>query len=366
MKLIIGAGGKFQEGWVATEQNQLDMLRPEDFIPYKPIEAILIEDCAEHLSIKDALKAFKNCYNALSSEGYLRIAVPDGYHPDKGYIEYVSPPNMGHLTLFNYHNLQDLLAQAGFRIQLLEWWDELHVFHTNPWSESDGYIERCLANDPRNKDGQPNYTSLILDAKKIKDLRPGLEKSFEFIRENDMRGVSEYNRRKATTFYELARSAPVGVIIELGCYHGFGTVPLWHGAQDSNKNRVIAVDCYVPMQGWIGEPYGPEDELIWHANMVKACAHPLLCKGDALVLAESWTEPVSLLVHDLGTKGRLVNDLLAWEKHFVIGGIIAIRDLDDYSMGTEAACDSLISTGRWGKRIDWPAFITSLERVKNV
>ena len=31
MKLIVGAGEKVQEGWISTEQGQLDLLHPEDF-----------------------------------------------------------------------------------------------------------------------------------------------------------------------------------------------------------------------------------------------------------------------------------------------------------------------------------------------
>jgi hypothetical protein len=97
--------------------------------------------------------------------------------------------------------------------------------------------------------------------------------------------------------------------------------------------------------------------------MIKSNASPELCKGECRELTLTWKEPIAMLIHDLGNKGRLVEDLLMWEKHIVYKGILAIRDLDDYSMGTEEAVEKLIATGRWGKRIDWPAFITSVERV---
>jgi len=360
MKIIIGAGGKTQEGWVSTEENQIDITL--DF--EGEFDAMLLEEVVEHIPKDKILPALRNCYKHLNVDGYLRISTPDGYHPDPEYIKYVSPPNMGHKVLYNYHVLSDLLAQAGFTVNLLEWFDENSKFNSRAWNEMDGNIERCLSSDPRNQDGKPHYTSLIMDAKKIIEPRPGLEKAFEFIQLNDQRGLSVYNRRKATAFYELALMAPPrGVIVELGSYHGFGTVPLWYGAQDGKKNKVIAIDSYTVRSGWIGEPYVPEDEIIWHENMLKAKASPELCKGECRELSSTWKEPIAMLIHDLGNKNRLVEDLMMWEKHMVRNGILAIRDLDDYSMGTEEAVAKLISTGRWGNRIDWPAFITSIERI---
>jgi predicted SAM-dependent methyltransferase len=360
MKIIIGAGGKTQEGWISTEQGQIDIVKGFE----GEYDAMLIEDVFEHIPKDEILIALRNCYKHINPDGYIRVSTPDGYNPDPEYIEYVSPPHMGHRVIYNYHVLSDLFAQAGFTVSLLEWFDENGKFNARAWNEIDGNIERCLASDPRNQDGKPHYTSLIMDAKKIIEPRPGLEKAFEFIQNNDLRGLSVYNRRKATAFYELALMSPQrGVIIELGSYHGFGTVPIWYGSQDGKKNKVIAIDSYTVRYGWIGEPYVPEDESIWCENMVKAHVSPMLCKGECRELASTWKEPVALLIHDLGNKGSLVEDLMAWEKHFVFGGIIAIRDLDDYSMGTEEAVAKLISTGRWGKRIDWPAFITSVERI---
>jgi predicted SAM-dependent methyltransferase len=365
VKLIIGAGGKKQEGWVSTEQYQIDIVNGfEYFLGDTKVDAMLIEDILEHIPKDKILPALRNCYKYLNPDGYLRISTPDGYHPSPEYIKYVSPPNMGHQVLYNYHVLSDLLAQAGFTVELLEWFDENGKFNFKPWNEIDGNIERCLASDPRNQDGKPHYTSLIVDAKKIIEPRSGLEKAFEFIHLNDQRGLSIYNRRKATTFYELALMSPVGVIIELGSYHGFGTVPLWYGSQDGKNNKVIAIDSYTTCYGWIGEPYVPEDEFIWRENMIKANVSPILYKGECRELASVWAEPIALLIHDLGSRDRMVEDVMAWEKHFVLGGILAMRDLDDFSMGTEEAIIKLISTGRWGKRKDWPAFITSVERIK--
>jgi predicted SAM-dependent methyltransferase len=366
MKIIVGAGGTKQEGWFSTEQNQLDITEPEDFhrlLGDDKAEAFLAEHLFEHIC--PVLPALKYIYQYLQEGGYLRLAVPDGFHADPGYIEYVSPPMMGHCDLYNYKYLGSLLKEAGFRVELLEWWDEFGKFNAKPWNEIDGYINRCLANDLRNKDGKPHYTSLIIDAWKDGEMeeRPSLEKAFDYVSKVDRVGLSPYGRRKAYAFYELARLAPKGNVIEMGCFRGVGTVPIFCGAQDGNKGKVIAIDSYTERHGWIGEPYGAEDEKFWRKNMEYAGIEPKLIKGECVEISELWTEPVAMMMFDLGKRDDLLSGVLAWEKHFVIGGLLGIRDIDDFSNGTEESISALINTGRWGKRIDWPGFITSVERI---
>lgn len=374
MKVILGAGGKTQDGWVSTERHQLDLLKRDDFERMLSgeagFEAMTAEHIFEHVPCDRIPEALKNCYDYLLQGGNLRIAVPDGLHPDQAYIDYVKPGGTGagagdHTVLFNYRMLARLLRNAGFRVEFLEWWDEMGVFHACLWNEADGYIERCLANDERNQDGKPHYTSLIVDAIKEDAQQTGLQKAFEFLEQNDINKVSPFNRKKTTVIYELAKSAPCnGVIVELGSYHGNGTAALWFGARDGHRNKVIAVDAYKSMKGWIGEPYEPEDMEIWYKNIEKAKIYPSLVQSDVQELSRRWKEPIALLVHDLGSKGRMPRDVLEWERHIVIGGIIAMRDIDDYSMGTDEAVKRLVATGRWGKRKTWDAFITSMERIE--
>ena len=369
MKIIVGAGGKTQDGWRATEQSELDLLHEVDFVRMLNgalgFEAILVEHCVEHLTIDEIPVALANCFKYLSPNGRLRIAVPDGLHPNPDYIEHVSPPNDGHKILLNYRLLSRLMRQAGFEVNLLEWWNEDGGFRANPWYSMDGDIERCLTNDPRNDDGWPHYTSLILDGIKVTDkTRPHLDKAFEFISNTDINGLSGFNRKKAYAFYELARLTPAGgVIIEIGCYLGMGTVPLWYGARDGHRCTVYAVDPYVEFFGWIGERYGPEDQKVWESNMAKEKVHPKLVKGYSHELSQVWKEPVSLAIFDIPTRNTYLEAARDWEKHVVVGGLIGLRDIDDYSMGTEEAIEYLLGTGRWGNRKYWEAFITSMERI---
>jgi predicted SAM-dependent methyltransferase len=129
----------------------------------------LAEHVWEHLSETESKKALTECYRYLKPSGMLRIAVPDGYHPDPSYIEYVRPGGKGvgsedHKILCNYKLLTEKLKYSGFCVELLEYWDENGQFHFNDWAPEDGHVLRSKRFDPRNRNGALVYTSLIADA----------------------------------------------------------------------------------------------------------------------------------------------------------------------------------------------------------
>ena len=171
-KVTIGSAGISSPGWLATDQDTLDIVDRESFLRYwKPnsLEAFVAEHVWEHLTEKEAMQASANCYEFLRLGGRLRIAVPDGFHPDPVYIECVRPGGTGpgaddHKVLYNYQSLKEQLEKAGFIVSLLEYWDEDGNFHFKEWSSEDGHIRRSKRYDPRNQDGSLTYTSLIVDA----------------------------------------------------------------------------------------------------------------------------------------------------------------------------------------------------------
>lgn len=172
IKIVIGAAGTKQSGWVTTDEYFLNLLSKKQWsnlFNKESLDAILAEHVWEHLLPEDGEKAAKICYEYLKKDGYLRMAVPDGYHFDNKYINYVGIDKgkayaRGHKILFNYKTLTELLEKAGFKIKLLEYFDENKKFNFNSWNINDGFIHRSIRYDQRNKDGQPNYTSLIIDA----------------------------------------------------------------------------------------------------------------------------------------------------------------------------------------------------------
>jgi predicted SAM-dependent methyltransferase len=171
-RIVIGSGGTSFEGWVPTERDELDLLSESDWEHYfeeSSLDAILAEHVWEHLTFEESLAAARTCHRFLKPGGYLRVAVPDGYHPNPHYIAEVKPGGNGvgaddHKALYTYAALSKLFESAGFTVNLLEYFDEDGHFHFVDWLSSDGFIERSKRFDSRNCDTALSYTSIILDA----------------------------------------------------------------------------------------------------------------------------------------------------------------------------------------------------------
>lgn len=176
-KVIIGAGDTTIKGWQPTNINTLDVLKESDFAKYwspNSLDRLLAEHVWEYFTGYEASIALSNCHKYLKKNGVLRIAVPDGYLPDKKYQKQnapgkqpiaLSPDNViSHQVVYTYQSLSSLLQREGFFVKLLEYWDEKGNFHSCYQNDNNGIIKRSYSNDPRNADGKPHYTSLIIDA----------------------------------------------------------------------------------------------------------------------------------------------------------------------------------------------------------
>jgi len=178
IRLVVGSGTGsrpadiLKNGWIFTDIYALNIIKEADckktFQP-NSIRAILAEHVWEHLTPEDGVLAIRNCFKYLKNGGYLRIAVPDGFHPDPNYINYVKVGGTGagairHKVLFTHQSLGASLTQSGFTIDLLEYFDENGIFHAQDWNPDDGKIIRSIRFDKRNEDGLTNFTSLIVDA----------------------------------------------------------------------------------------------------------------------------------------------------------------------------------------------------------
>ena len=175
LKVIIGAAGKSQTGWIPTEVEFLDVRKPEkgweQFFAKHPIDALLAEHVWEHLTPQEGVISAKLCFKHLRPGGHFRVAVPDGFHPGPEYFALVKPGGVGpgaddHKVLYNHLTLAQLLDEAGFEVVLLEYHDAYGQFHYQKWDPADGLIRRSREFDPRNKNGELRYTSLIVDAYK--------------------------------------------------------------------------------------------------------------------------------------------------------------------------------------------------------
>ena len=172
-KLLIGAAHTSLPGWFASERNLLDLLKPatwEVYFPPSSVDVLLAEHVWEHLTPEQGIMAAATCYRFLKPGGYLRVAVPDGLHPSQEYLGWVKPGGTGggaddHKVLYDYRSFSRVFESAGFRVELLEYFDESGRFHFNEWDAAGGKIYRSKRFARRNQGGTLlRYTSVILDA----------------------------------------------------------------------------------------------------------------------------------------------------------------------------------------------------------
>ena len=68
-RVIIGAGNTSYEGWLATQEEELNLLNIEDYYKLfgeeESVDAFLAEHVFEHLSYEEGVKAGKNIYKFL-------------------------------------------------------------------------------------------------------------------------------------------------------------------------------------------------------------------------------------------------------------------------------------------------------------
>ncbi|MBZ0319444.1 MAG: hypothetical protein K8L91_23740 [Anaerolineae bacterium] len=176
--MVIGANRKPRSGWILTEIYNLDILNERDWkrnFTEEGVDALLAEHVWEHLTIDEGIAAARFCFQYLKPGGYLRVAVPDGYFPSTDYIDYVRPGGFGpsaddHKILYTHDTFGNVFKSAGFKVELLEYWDEHGQFHSSDWDADGGTITRSnrfAKHTFRCHNGEEHkYTSIILDAKK--------------------------------------------------------------------------------------------------------------------------------------------------------------------------------------------------------
>jgi predicted SAM-dependent methyltransferase len=173
-RIVVGSSGWFESGWIPTEIDFLNLLKPTDwarFFQPTSVDAILAEHVWEHLTPQQGRAAAGTCFTYLRSGGYLRVAVPDGLHPNPTYRDWVrvggalpGQPGNDHKVLYTYRSLVELFEGSGFRTVLYEYFDEAGEFQYVEWDPGAGMIRRSKRFDQRNHNGNLVFTSIILDA----------------------------------------------------------------------------------------------------------------------------------------------------------------------------------------------------------
>ena len=178
MKVVLGAGKTKYDGWISTQETELNLLNREDFeymfSAEKPM-AFLAEHVWEHMTLEEGVAAAKNCFDFLEDGGYIRAAVPDKNFRNDWYQDIVkvggngdpNHPAFTHKIVYDYKQFCSVFEQAGFEVELLEYCDENGNFHYKYWNENDGKIGRSLRFDTRNSLEKLGMVSIIIDAKKV-------------------------------------------------------------------------------------------------------------------------------------------------------------------------------------------------------
>jgi len=172
IKVVIGAASTEYEDWISTDYPVLDALNLRHWnylFERSSIDRILAEHVIEHWTEDEFRLFLKVVLPFLREQGFIRLAIPDGFHPDQSYIDWVKPGGIGigaddHKILYNHIMITHILSDEGYGCNLMEYFDEEGQFHCSPCEISDGFVARSADNDPRNKERSLSYTSLIVDA----------------------------------------------------------------------------------------------------------------------------------------------------------------------------------------------------------
>lgn len=170
MRVALGVATEKQAGWVGLVQAELDVTAEADwarrFVPAS-IDNILAEHVWEHLTWTQARRAVALAFRYLKPGGRLRLAVPDTLHASRFIVDAVSATGSladehGHLVDYTHGLMSRLLAEAGFEVSLLDWWDEAGEFHNGyDGRDAHGYIMRSYVN-------WPNHANVYLEPETLR------------------------------------------------------------------------------------------------------------------------------------------------------------------------------------------------------
>lgn len=175
INIIIGAGATTQDGWISTQESELDLLNEDDFarmFAQESVDAFLAEHVWEHMTLAEGRIAARTCYRYLKPGGYIRVAVPDANFRNEAYQQMVQiggpgpadHPAASHKIVYDYRTLVSVFEDAGYEVALLEYCDDHGDFHYRYWNPDDGRIGRSYRFDTRNSAEHLGMVSIIIDA----------------------------------------------------------------------------------------------------------------------------------------------------------------------------------------------------------
>lgn len=155
IKIIVGAAMTSQKGWYSTNEQWLDITKESDwkriFGQKALLTHVLAEHVFEHLDENEMIRSLCLINQYMVVGGRIRIAVPDGYHPDPAYIRHVGVAGVGadaedHKQLINCDSLIRALETSGFTPKLLEGYLSNGELVLNDLDDASGVVVRSRSN----------------------------------------------------------------------------------------------------------------------------------------------------------------------------------------------------------------------------
>ena len=173
------------------------------------------------------------------------------------------------------------------------------------------------------------------------------------------------SNEECALLYELARAAQGGCIVEIGTFHGKGTIALGLGARDGAQVPVYSVDPFLPYTGPLGRHrIGPGDKTALLRNLLLAevTEQVWLIHTHSAEAAAGWRDPIALLVVDGDhSYDGVAGDLRCWGRFVVPGGLAALDDSLDERFGVARLIRELLAAAEY-ERVRTAGKITVLRK----
>lgn len=166
----------------------------------------------------------------------------------------------------------------------------------------------------------------------------------ELIFPNDVKGW--LSPGEGELLFKLAQKEPhLGVIVELGSYHGRSTICLAQGSKKVKGRKIFTVDnfkgdsCFGPQKNFY-------KTLSNNIRRYRLDQYVSIIKGDAARAAYNWHKPIRLLFIDTDHHYEGVSrDFVAWEKYIAPKGLVVFHDSLEWPEVSKFICELIRAGG---------------------
>lgn len=166
--------------------------------------------------------------------------------------------------------------------------------------------------------------------------------------------------------YELAFEAKIGCIVEIGSYRGLSTICLAKGTAAGANLPVYAIEPHEEFNGVKGGHFGPADRAAFMRNVLNhnvAEAIRLINLGSEKVF-RNWSMEIGLLLIDGDHRDEPVAlDFQGWTPHLITGGVVALHDSTDATLGPKKVVDKAIESEAF-KLVEIVDLLTVLKKIR--